>query len=252
MIKRQRMILRDGDVIDVSEYHDGRYGARGEKRGKRKKPTKEEMQKVNAQNKTKRCRQRMIQYLNRGDLYCTLTYKIEERPPDMKGALEDFQVFMRRVRREFRKRGMKCYWFRNIERGTKGAWHIHIVINDIGDTASIIQKAWDKGGTWTITISNSKFYDEDFTQLANYMTKDENTVELKRDGTPCKPRIRESSYNTSRNMPLPEPKPDKLVRWKKEVKPSKGYYIAHIYEGINPVTGYKYRQYTMIRLNRRI
>ena len=53
MIKRQKMILRDGDVIDVSEYHDGRYGARGEKRGKRKKPTKEEMQKVNAQNKTK-------------------------------------------------------------------------------------------------------------------------------------------------------------------------------------------------------
>jgi hypothetical protein len=53
-------------------------------------------------------------------------------------------------------------------------------------------------------------------------------------------------------MPLPEPKPDKLVRWKKEVKPSKGYYIARIYEGINPVTGYKYRQYTMIKLNRRI
>ena len=88
--------------------------------------------------------------------------------------------------------------------------------------------------------------------MASYMTKDENTAELKQDGTLCKPRIRESSYNASRNMPLPEPKPDKLVRWKKEVKPSKGYYIAHIYEGINPVTGYKYRQYTMIRLNRRI
>ena len=107
MIKRRKMILRDGDVIDVSEYHDGRYGARGERRGKRKKPTKEEMQKVNAQNKTKKCRQRMIQYLNRGDLFCTLTYKIEERPPDMKGALEDFRAFMRRVRREIRKRGMK-------------------------------------------------------------------------------------------------------------------------------------------------
>ncbi len=252
MIKRRKMILRDGDVIDVSEYHDGRYGARGERRGKRKKPTKEEMQKVNAKNKTKRCRQRMIQYLNKGDLFCTLTYKLENRPPNMERALKDFENFRKCVKRKYKKQGKPCYWFRNIERGTKGAWHIHLVINDIGDTASIIQRAWKHGGTWTITISNSKFHDEDFTKLASYMTKDENTAELKQDGTPSKPRIRESSYNTSRNMPLPEPKQDKLVRWKKEVKPSKGYYIAHIYEGINPVTGYRYRQYTMIRLNRRI
>ena len=49
-------------------------------------------------------------------------------------------------------------------------------------------------------------------------------------------------------MPLPEPKVDKLVRWKSEPKPKKGYYISQIHEGINPVTGYKYRRYTMIRL----
>ena len=30
----------------------------------------------------------------------------------------------------------------------------------------------------------------------------------------------------------------------------KGYYMAHIYEGINPVTGFKYRRYTMIRYRR--
>lgn len=39
-------------------------------------------------------------------------------------------------------------------------------------------------------------------------------------------------------MPLPEPRTDKLVRWKPEVKPPKGYYIARIHEGINPVTGF--------------
>lgn len=49
-------------------------------------------------------------------------------------------------------------------------------------------------------------------------------------------------------MPLQEPKVDKLIRWKREVKPKKGYYIVDLYEGINPVTGYKYRRYTMIRL----
>ena len=37
-----------------------------------------------------------------------------------------------------------------------------------------------------------------------------------------------------------------------KVKPKKGYYIARIHEGINPKTGYKYRKYILIRLNRRI
>ena len=50
-------------------------------------------------------------------------------------------------------------------------------------------------------------------------------------------------------MPLPEPQVDKLRRWKEEAKPKKGYYIAKVHEGINPVTGYKYRRYTMIRSN---
>ena len=127
-----------------------------------------------------------------------------------------------------------------------------MIINEIGDSASIIQKAWDKGGVWIETLKQFKYYDEDFSKIAAYITKDEHSVETKADGTPGKPRLREASYNTSRNMPLPEPHVDKLVRWKKEVKPKKGYYIARIWEGINPKTGYKYRRVTQIRLNRRI
>lgn len=110
-----------------------------------------------------------------------------------------------------------------------------------------------------MSIKNEpKVYDEDFTKLAEYMTKDEHTREEKKDGTPGKPRIREASYNTSRNMPLKKPHVDKLQRWKREVKPRKGYYIVSAYEGINPVTGYKYRRYVMarfpekVKLNRRI
>ena len=53
-------------------------------------------------------------------------------------------------------------------------------------------------------------------------------------------------------MPLPEPKSQKLVRWQKEVKPKKGYYIANSYEGINPATGMRYRRYTLIKIHRRI
>ena len=123
------------------------------------------------------------------------------------------------------------------------------MVNEIGDTASILQRAWKKGGTWSNDIRhNDKTYDEDFSKLASYMTKTAGSGEKKKDGTVEKPRIKESSYNTSRNMPLPEPKEKELVRWQMEVKPVKGYYIADIHEGTNPVTGYPYRRYTMIRL----
>lgn len=251
-IKRKTYRLRHGDVIDVEEYHDGRYGAPGKRRQKKKKPTKEQMEIVNAMNKAKAARQRLIQYFNLGDYFVTLTYKVEERPPDMAAAKKDFQKAMRQIRKEYKRQGSPLYWIRNIEHGTKGAWHIHLIINRTEETARIIEESWQHGGVYIEQIRKSRFFDEDFTKLAAYITKSEKTREKKQDGTNAKPRIRESSYSTSRNMPLPEPETRRLVRWKREPKPRKGYYMAKVHEGINPATGYRYRRYTMIRLNRRI
>lgn len=247
-VKRKTIKLRNGDILDITENHDGNHGAPGKVRQKKKKPTKEEIQKNNAMNKARRTRLRLLQYFCPGDCFATWTYEKNKRPSEMDEALSDFQKAVRKVRREYQKRGYELFWIRNIEKGTKGAWHIHLVINEIGDTASILKAAWKKGGVYTTEISLSeKLYDEDFTKLANYITKDENTQELKKDGTPEKSRIKEANYNISRNMPLPEPKVDKLKRWKEEIKAKKGYYVANMIEGINPVTGYKYRRYTLIR-----
>lgn len=254
-VKRKTYVSRDGDVIDTEEYHDGRYGAPGMKRAEKKKPTKEDMQKVNAWNKTKRARLRLLKYFDEGDLFAHCTYKVDERPEDMAAAVADFGEMMGRVRRAYKKRGHQTvYWIRNIEKGTKGAWHIHIIIKETHDKSalSILQHAWTHGEVKGTSIRQGNYYDEDMTRLASYITKDENTVEYKKDGTPARPRVRETSFNSSRNMPLPKPRVDMLVRWKKELKPKKGYYIARCFEGVNPKTGYKYRHCTMIKLDRRI
>ena len=50
-IKKKTYSFRGGDIIDTEEYHDGKYGAPGEKRIKRKKATPEEMERVNKRNK---------------------------------------------------------------------------------------------------------------------------------------------------------------------------------------------------------
>ena len=240
-VKRKTTRLRSGDILEIEEYHDGNYGAPGKGRQKKKKPTKEQMAYINQLNKARRCRLRLLEYMNEGDYFGTWTYRKNERPPDMQTALKDFD----------RKQGYELFWIRNIERGTRGAWHIHFAINHIPGVAEVITGAWTHGGTYLTEIRNSEFYDEDFTRLGNYLTKSEKTREKKADGSPGQPRIREASYGHSRNMPLPEPKVDKLRRWKQELKPKKGFYIARIHEGINPATGYKYRRCTMIRLKRR-
>lgn len=253
-VKRKTTRLRQGAVIDIEEFHDGNYGAPGKTRTVKKKPTKEDIRKNNALNKTRRARLRLLEYFDEKDCFATWTYEVSKRPSGMQEALRHFQKAIRTVRREYQKRGYELFWIRNIERGTKGAWHIHLVVNEIEgeEAAGILKKAWRYGTTHAIEIQLSdKLYDEDFTKLSSYITKDENTVFLKADGTPEKPKIKEANYNISRNMPLPEPKTDMLVRWKAEPKPKKGYYIVKFHEGINPVTGYKYRRYTMIRLDRK-
>lgn len=45
--RRKTYKLRGGDVYDVEEYPDGRYGAKGKARQKKKKPTPEQMAAVN-------------------------------------------------------------------------------------------------------------------------------------------------------------------------------------------------------------
>ena len=86
MVKRKKMRLRHGDVLDVGEYHDGNYGSPGKSRQKKEKPTKEQVRLINQRNKVRRCRWRLIQYFDQGDLFITWTYEVGNRPPDMAGA----------------------------------------------------------------------------------------------------------------------------------------------------------------------
>ena len=54
--RRNEYTFRGGDLIEREEYHDGKYGAKGKKREKKKTPTREDMKKVNAMNKAKKAR----------------------------------------------------------------------------------------------------------------------------------------------------------------------------------------------------
>ena len=229
------------NAIEVELYHTARYGAPGQSRLKKKKPTPEQIEKINQYNKEKNCRHKLRQHFDVNDYFTTLTYIKEKRPADMEEAKRHFREFIRYVRKEYRKREKELKWIRNIECGTKGAWHIHMVINRIPETDMILAQGWQYGHAKNVLL-----YDRgEFKDLAAYMTKTPKTDT----------RLKEASYSASRNLPLPDPEV-KIYRrfktWKEEPQVPAGWSLEKdsFFEGENPVTGYKFRVYTLLR-NRR-
>lgn len=226
------------NAIEVEEY-TGRHGTPGGGRVKRRKPTPEEMRKVNQYNKERRARRKLREHMDTGDYLATLTYQREARPPDMKAAKKDFSRAIAIIRREYKKRGAVLKWMRNIEVGTKGGWHVHLIVNRIQDTDLILKKAWTHGKVVCQLLRE----DREFASLAAYITKTPDTD----------PRLKETSYDASRNLQIAEPERKEQKRWQEKIRVPNGFYLdkESLREGINPVTGYRYRSYSLIRIVRK-
>lgn len=228
------------NAIEVAEYHTGRYGAPGQKRLAKKKATPEQIEKINQYNKERTARHKLRTHIDVNDYLTDLTYRRDARPPDMAAAKRDFKKFIRKVRGEYKKRGHELKWMRNIEVGTKNGWHIHIVLNRIPDTDIILKKSWEHG-----KVINVLLYEKgEFAELAAYITKTPKT-----DHT-----LKESSYSASRNLPTPKSDDKVYLHWRtwNKIKIPDGFYLDQntFHEDKNPVTGYKYRIYTLLRIRR--
>lgn len=236
-MKIAKKTYRYTNAIEVEEHLDGRYGAPGEKRKRKRKPTPEEMEKVNRHNREKWCRRKMRRWFSGKDLWVTLTYAPDQRPPDMAAAKKQFSAFRRRISERYRRRGYVLRWMRNIECGTKGAWHIHLLVTRIPDTDLILADCWPYG-----TVDMCPCHKRgNFRRLAAYLTK-----------TPAtEPRLRESDYDASRNLPLKKPETRQLCRWRpqEKIRIPEGFYLDRdsFHEGTNPITGCPYREYTLLR-----
>lgn len=231
-----KKLYRIGNVIDVSEYHTARYGAPGQKRQKKDKATPEEMEKANQRTKTRKAWHKILANFTKGDYYITLTYRPAARPEDMQQAKKDFGAFMRIVRREYRKRGSDVKWIRNIEVGSRGAWHVHMIINAIRGGLDIIANAWKHG--WI--KSEGMYEDGRYKKLASYITKGPRTDQ----------RLKESNYSSSRNLITPVPQVKHYLHYKtwRTIRIPKGYHLeGEVEEGINPWTGYPFRNYMLVK-----
>ncbi len=220
---------------EIEEHLDLRYGARGSKRSPKHKATPEEMAKRNHYNRVKKCRHQLLKYFKKDDYFVTLTCRKDERPKDMKEMQTWAKKFFDKLRYQYRKRGQELYWICNIEVGTRGAWHIHFACNRISDADLLIREAWKYG-----KVVHQLIYEKaGFRELAEYLRKTPETDS----------RLKEAKPSASRNMPLDPPRVFPFKKWQEKPRIPKGWFLDKdsFFEGINPVTGAKYRSYTIMR-----
>lgn len=248
--KRTWNLRRGRKVVDD---HTGSRRRKGEKRGKREKPSTEAKKALNHKRVTEKCLMRLREYFKPDDYFVTMMYGKDERPANMEEAKKDRKAIYEYLKREYKKRGEELRWICNIECGQKGAWHLHWIINRIPDTDLILRQAWERiarRGSLNIKLLHEQ--DGNFSKLAEYICKDPDSTARAKDAGGAKAVLRESDMSCSRNMPIPEPEVKEIRRsdtWG-TVRVPEGFYLDKdsYYEGINPFTGYRYREYWLLPL----
>lgn len=231
--------------IEIERSHTGRYGAGGMPRSKRKNPTKEEIARQNQKNRENHIRRILkANFKAARDYWITFTYQKGKRT-DPQEVNEDLTKLIKKLKYQYQKRGAPCKWVARVEVGKRGAGHIHMVINRIPDADLIISEAWNLiPGSGHIDLTMLRVKGE-FKELAAYIVKRAENEEI----APVQQTY--SSYRRSRNLEVPKPR-RRIIKTKKlltEPEPYKGYFIdkSSVVFGVNPITGYRYQHFTMIR-----
>lgn len=220
-------------------------------RAKKEKPSPEAMQRSNQRMRERRELLLLRNNFREGDCYQTHTWSPDKRPLNIEDASRQMTNFWKRVRRKYKKYGADLKYICNIEEGVRGAWHVHIVVNEVLDStglpiaSAILRSCW-KGGS----VKDTKRLREEgaYRDLAKYLVKNERTEPGK---------LAQAKHMHSQNLEMPEPEIkeyrrrqviDSRGRWK-EIRVPEGYYLekGSVYEGINLYTGYPYRTYSLIR-----
>lgn len=234
---------------------EGKYGAKGEKRGARHKATPEQIKKQNQLNREKYVRRLIKANFFPDDLWITLKYPKGKRKP-LWEVKKDFTKFVNRLKYRYKKRKHTLKYIYRMEVGKQGGIHIHMIIPRIrGEDADLLaQEAWEKCGR----INFESIYEYGgYEKLANYIVKQpDEEVEEQLSLFPEEERKELASYNSSRNLIRPEPERKHYRRWtvkrliEEGAKPSPGYYIDKnsIRSGINRYTGMSYLYYTECRI----
>ena len=235
---------RYGNCIEVKQYHTARYGAPGQKRQPKEKPTPEAVKKQNQRRKEEKAARIIAANFEEGDYVRTLTFEKSKRPADMKEAQAIFKDFYQKLRKWYRENFYDLFWIANIEVTPRGAWHIHFICNKIPAAGDKIKDLWwQYGGVHDQQIRDLTRGGK---ELGAYIAKTPDSTAAAGEH-----RVAESKLTHSRNLVIPKAEEKPISGWKLEDAPRvpKGWYLVKesYFEGIN-IDGYRYRTFKLARL----
>ena len=225
-----------GCFIDVEKVFSGRYGKRII-HGEKKKPTPEDVRKVNERNAVKRLRRLIAVNFRPGDYHIVLTYFKDSRP-EPKEAAAILKKFLDRMRRWYRKQGHEMKYI-PVTEYKRAAVHHHLIINMEEGSLQEIRRQW-KGGLHPTMLYEEGQYED----LAAYLVK-ETKLTFREEDAPSRLR-----YSASRNLkkPVKRTKVIKAEKWREIPAPPKGWWIPKdsLVSGISEKTGFRYQYYTLV------
>ena len=168
------------DLKTQTEYefhYKGNYGAPGEKRAQRKKPTPEQIAKQNQWNRENLVRRTILLNFEKDDLWTCLKLPQGTRAPleDIKQCWEDFR---RKMSAAYKKAGEPFKFIRRMEVSKAGGIHIHILVNRLRgeiQTDKLMSKYWKEAAAKRLHVTGhinyTPLYERGgYEELAQYLT----------------------------------------------------------------------------------
>lgn len=225
-----------GDYRIIKNYHTGKLPDK--KRGKRKNQSTLAMEAYNLRLRIEKVQLLIMANFREHDLWVTLTYKKDgERPGDTCEAKKNLKAFLRKLKTWYRRLGMELKWIGLTEKGKKGSYHHHLLLNRAPGISEAVSSLWTWGHPSVVRL----YKDGAYRKLSEYIVKSE-----------TKDSGEFLHYSRSRNLITPEPKTEEISSgtFREDPKEKKGWILLKdtVEEGVNPFTGYRYQRYIMQRV----
>lgn len=228
--------IKAGKLIEIERYYAPRLGYKGERNPKSQK-SNEQMVKENDRQAARKLAWLIAGNFKEGDYHMVLDYRKEEKLDNFEVMIKQADSFLAKLKRRYAKLGVELKYIHVVEKGSKGAMHHHLVLNN-ALALNEIQKCWPHGRVHINLLDDSG----DYHKLAEYLIK--YTSGQLHEGN-LKQR-----YRRSRNLVMPEIKKKvvPLSKFGKEPK-RKGYVLIDSWEG-HTKTDYPYQIFRYVKTER--
>ncbi|MBE5886734.1 MAG: hypothetical protein E7284_10070 [Lachnospiraceae bacterium] len=228
-----------GNTIEINKYYSPRYHDKGEKRAVKEKLTSEAQRKVNLRKAIKELRRLMNHNFKDGDYLVRLDFFRQQSPAGSEQMQDMMKKFIRKLRTQFRKRGMELKYIYVKEIGPRGGRHVHMMMSKCD--LDIIRRCWPHGGIHVDPLNTNGQYRKIAEYFVKYSSRTEET-----EG-----RLIGKRWYGSRNLSRPQVTKRIISAnsFRKQIRVKKGYILDKdsIVNGISEITGYEYFSYTLIK-----